>query len=138
MKPLMLLLTLLTLSCSYPISLKLADVQAALRSLPITNTVIYTAETDPNKLLGRPNQYIEKMSFTDSRIEPVENSVKCSVEVFASEGDAEARKKYIDAIGKAASPFTEYSFVHKNVLLRLDKSLTPEQADEYRRALDKL
>jgi hypothetical protein len=38
------------------------------QGLPVTLTVTYTAETDPNKQLGRPNGYTSKASFTDSRI----------------------------------------------------------------------
>ena len=32
-------------------------------------SVAFTADTDPNKLLGRPNGYTSKMSFADSRID---------------------------------------------------------------------
>jgi len=34
-----------------------------------TPSVVFTAATDPNDLLGRPNGYVSKASFTDTRID---------------------------------------------------------------------
>lgn len=98
--------------------------------LPIDNIIIYTAETDANKLLGRPNQYISKTSFADTTIEQLDktNPTGGSVEVFKNSQDAKKRKEYIDEIGKSTPLFVEYSYLNDKALLRLDKSLTPEQA----------
>lgn len=107
-------------------------------------TVVYTAESDPNRLLGRPNGYISKASFADTRIKASEvkddeaGSVDRggSVEVYADEAGAAARKKYIDDTMKAAPILgSEYSYVTGPVLLRVSQQLTPEQAAEYERAL---
>lgn len=106
--------------------------------------VVYTTETDPNKLLGRPNGYVSKASFTDSRIEAggvkddSSGSVDLggSVEVYADEVGATARKQYIDGVFRASPALgTEYSYLDGPVLLRLSRELTPEQAAEYERAL---
>jgi hypothetical protein len=35
-----------------------------------TPGVTYTADTDSNHLLGRPNGYLSKATFTDSRVQP--------------------------------------------------------------------
>jgi hypothetical protein len=103
---------------------------------PIDNIVVYTEENDPNELLGRPNQYTSKINFADMRIDQVDDSSPKggSIEVFGSSKDAKARKEYIDSIGESASLFAEYSYQYENVLLRIDKSLTPKQAAVYEEA----
>lgn len=105
--------------------------------------VVFTAETDPNNLLGRPNGYTSKASFTDSRvnsedvIDTREGAVDPggSVEVFADEQAAQNRLKFIQAMTAGVPAFTEYGYVSGSVLVRVSKSLTPEQAAEYERAL---
>lgn len=105
--------------------------------------VVFTAETDPNKLLGRPNGYTSKASFTDSRvnsedvIDTREGAVDPggSVEVFADEQAAQNRLKYIQAMTAGVPAFTEYGYVSGPVLVRVSKSLTPDQAAEYQEAL---
>ena len=61
---------------------------------------MFTTETDPNKLLGRPNGYTSKASFTDNRIKATDvkddrtDSVDQggTVEVYPDEAGATARK----------------------------------------------
>jgi hypothetical protein len=107
-------------------------------------SVVFTPETDPNKLLGRPNGYTSKASFTDARVDVAavrDNEVGSvdqggSVEVYADEAGAAARKKFIDDTMKAAPILgTEYSYVDGPILLRLSQALTPAQAAEYEAAL---
>lgn len=109
--------------------------------------VVFTAETDPNKLLGRPNGYTSKASFTDSRVKDDgsfmgtrEGAVDPggSVEVFADEQAAQNRLKYIQTMTASMPAFTEYGYVSGPVLVRVSKSLTPEQAAEYQNALAEL
>ena len=106
--------------------------------------VVYTAGNDPNHLLGRPNGYTSKASFTDSRIKA--SSIKDtssgsvdrggSVEVYPDQAGAAARKKYIDDTMKAAPILgTEYLYIDGPVLLRLSQLLTPDQAAQYQTAL---
>ena len=119
-----------------------SDLAAAVGS--VKPGVVYTAESDPNKLQGRPNGYMSKASFTDSRIKASDvrdtssGSVDLggSVEVYADEAGATARKQYIDGLMKG-SPIlgTEYSYVDGPVLLRVSQALTPGQATEYETAL---
>ncbi|MGH3355692.1 MAG: hypothetical protein ACRDOJ_07310 [Nocardioidaceae bacterium] len=107
-----------------------------------TPGIVFTAETDPNSLLGRPGGYTSKASFTDSRV-PVDEVIGAqegaveyggSVEIFDSERAAQQRKQYIDAF--ASIPLAvEYSYVSGPVLLRVSRALTPGQAAEYERAL---
>lgn len=104
----------------------------------IGKIVVYTAETDLNELLGRPNQYTSKVQFADNRLsqEFVEenDAVGGTVEVFENEKDMNNRKEYIESISSQASIFAEYTYSAGNALLRLDNELTPEQAKEYEEA----
>lgn len=104
------------------------------KGLLIGTVVVYTAETDPNKLLGRPNQYTGKVKFADASINQPEGKDPKggSVEFFTNAADVKARKEYIDGIGKKLGPlFIEYSYINGTALLRLDSELTPDQAAQY-------
>jgi hypothetical protein len=112
--------------------------------LPITKVTVYTAETDPNDLLGRPNGYTSKAAFSDGRLKGddvrgvEEGSVTLGggVEVFATEAEARKRMQYIQSVLEAMEMLgTEYDYVEGPVLLRLSQLLTPEQAKQYARAL---
>lgn len=108
----------------------------------IGKIVVYTADTDTNKLLGRPNQYTSKVNFADNRISQEfvdENDAKGgTIEVFANKKDMENRKEYIESISSSASMFVQYIYSKGNVLLRLEKDLTPEQAKEYEDAFNEI
>lgn len=109
--------------------------------LPFGESVAFTEEDDPNKLLGRPGQYTSKANFHDSRLEffgpEISASDGGSVEVFGSDGDAATRKEYLEALG--TSPlFLEYDYQIDNVLLRLSKDLAPSQTAQYERAFDQI
>lgn len=103
----------------------------------------YTAEDDPNHLLGRPNGYSSKTAFGDSRVkaEDVEYSQEDaverggSVEVFATEEGAKARMDFIQAVAKGLPAVGEYDYVKGGVLVRVSRFLTPDQAKEYQTAL---
>jgi hypothetical protein len=109
--------------------------------MPIGQSKSYTAENDPNELLGRPGQYTSKIIFKDTRLKPdpiasefdVQNGG--SVEVFENEDDAIRRQDYLEGITQSFAPFNEYAYREGTVLLRLSHRLTPQQADEYEAAL---
>lgn len=69
--------------------------------LPVGSVIDYTATTDPNHLLGRPDGYASKASWTDTRISAAQanddtsGSVDLggSIEVFASAAAAQAREQ---------------------------------------------
>ena len=122
-------------------NLNAEDVLNALKAakLPIEKDIVYTAENDPNKLLGRPNQYIGKANWNDKRVEPLTpDDRSMTVELFASAEDLENRRKYVEAVSKSISPLAQYQYVHKNALLRLSHKLTPQQASEYEKVLKSL
>jgi hypothetical protein len=103
-----------------------------------------TAANDPNHLLGRPNQYTSKVTFTDSRIKAsdVEGTERGdverggAVEVFGSPSDAQIRAKYIQDVTKSMPALAEYDYVHGTVLVRVSHYLTPSQAGQYKTAVD--
>lgn len=100
--------------------------------LPVGTVEIYDASTDPNELLGRPGQYTAKFNFADTRLEQFEDGpTGGSVESFESTRELENRAEYIKSLGESMPMFAEYQFTSGLMLLRLDKGLTPEQADEY-------
>ncbi|MFE4967327.1 hypothetical protein [Streptomyces sp. NPDC056660] len=113
-------------------------------SAKLSGTV--TADNDPNHLLGRPNQYTSKITFTDSRIKTsdVEGTDKGDVErggaieVFGDGAGAQARAKYIQAVTKSLPALSEYDYVHGAVLVRVSHYLTPTQAAEYKTAANGL
>jgi len=109
----------------------------------ISLTKVYSAEDDPNKLLGRPNQYTSKTAFADSRVPkeglPADNTQTehgGGVEVFPDEAGATARKDRIQEISKGMGGLiAEYDYVKGGVLVRVSSKLTPDQAKEYETAL---
>src|SRR4051794_11796142 len=68
---------------------------------PPRETPVYTAATDPNKLLGRPNQYVARVAWHDTRLpapaDPaaIGTSDGGGLELFTTADDAAARVKYI-------------------------------------------
>ena len=121
--------------------------------LPIEEIKTYTEENDPNGLVGRPNGYISKSGFVDSSQLDKYNSMiefeeKCgngdssiaveprnyggTVEVFANEEDCKKRAEYLETLSSSGAAFlAEYSYRNKNVLLRLVKEITPDDAAKY-------
>ncbi|MDX3245854.1 hypothetical protein [Streptomyces sp. ME18-1-4] len=120
------------------------QISATVSTAKLSGTV--TADNDPNHLLGRPNQYTSKITFTDSRIKAsdVEGTKKGDVErggaieVFADPASAAARAKYIQAVTQSLPALAEYDYVHGTVVVRVSHYLTPAQAGEYKTAADGL
>lgn len=98
---------------------------------------IWTAETDPNKLLGRPGGYTSAATVADKRVscdDPKEPGASCgaTVEVFASAEDAKARSDYIQSILRGGGLLgTEYHTRADAALPRVAGELTPKQAAVY-------
>jgi len=101
--------------------------------LPVKDVVVFNADTDPNHLLGRPNQYTAKVSWHDSRVEPADDLSQATAEVFANGTDLDARSKLAEAASKAGAGFAQYIYRNDQrlVLLRLPHELTPDQAKQY-------
>ncbi|MFM9656821.1 hypothetical protein [Streptomyces scabiei] len=103
---------------------------------------VYTAASDPNNLLGRPGGYTSKADWTDKRAKPkfddeVQNGG--SVEVYTDPAEAEERATFVaETLDKMKIFGTEYHYIKGGILLRVSGALTPEQAAEYEKALDRL
>lgn len=96
------------------------------------NITVYTDATDTNKMLGRPNQYIQKISWNDSRDKDAKNyDLLCTIEIFNNNTDATTRKTYIDALDKISPAGVQYPVEKKTAYLRIDGGLLPSQAKEY-------
>lgn len=104
--------------------------------LPIDGVIVYDDQTDVNHLLGRPNQYISKTNFADTRLKQTdpENPNGGTIETFNNTSDLNIRRTHNENVMKAYPVFTEYLFVNDKYILRLSKDLTKEQADEYKQA----
>lgn len=144
MKKLMLITTiffLFTLACQNAANnLTASQVMEKLKTsgLQIQNEETYNENNDPNKLLNRPNQYIEKINFSDKNIKNALDNKSCSIEVFANEADMLKRKEYTEKIAQPGGLFNQYIYSHKNVLIRLDHELNPSEATKYEKALKEL
>lgn len=109
--------------------------------LPAAKFVTYTADTDPNKKLGRPNGYTAFACWVDTRIDasnPDATGAQAGgcVETWPSQADAQSRADYIQAALKAAPMLgSEYDYVRGDgELLRVSGLLTPAQAQAYKAA----
>ncbi|MFD8737472.1 hypothetical protein ACFV06_21475 [Streptomyces sp. NPDC059618] len=115
-------------------------ISASVTTAKLGSTV--TAENDPNDLLGRPNQYTSKVTFTDNRVaaDDVSGTEKDaierggSIEVFSNEVDAKVRAQYIQTVTKGMPALAEYDYVQGTVLVRVSHYLTPKQASDYKAA----
>lgn len=111
----------------------------------------FNASTDPNKQLGRPNQYIDKASWPDPLIDPKFESdgyydsdidpteyLGGTIEKFRNQEDLNRRYNYIKNITLQMPTYNQYMYKKGLFLLRLDKEFTPAQANEYEREFNKL
>jgi hypothetical protein len=106
---------------------------------------VYTADTDPSHLLGQPNGYTSKATFTDSRINSADiqeappGSIQAggSVEVFADASGARLRQQFLGQRERNPPLLgSEYLFTDGTALLRVSGRLTPAQAAEYKTAFE--
>lgn len=107
---------------------------------PVENIINYSAETDDNHLLGRPNQYTSKVNFADSRLSQYSSSDPNggTIEVFNNYSDALRRKQYLDIVYSSFPRLRMYIYQYSNVLVRLSFDLTPDQTGVYQDGFRKL
>ena len=107
--------------------------------LPIGEVLVHTAESDPNTLMGRPEGYIAFAHFEDTNVEQMSPDADDlypmggSVEIWKTQEEAEARKSYLEEVTKMMnmSPLKQYRYVNKEMLLRLEYDIRPDQAKKY-------
>ncbi|AIS61328.1 MULTISPECIES: hypothetical protein [Listeria] len=119
--------------------------------------VVFTEDTDPNELLGRPNSYIAKIDFNDktaidriatknindlgldesdkgAQIEQLINErTGGTIEEFKTEEDLQKRLEYLQDLPVKTDVDNEYRFSNSKVLLRIDSKLTPNEAEKYKK-----
>ena len=114
-------------------ALSAARVAAALEAsgLPVA---ALTAENDPARRLGRPGQYVAKVTWRDTRVLDRPQGGEAAIEIFP---DGEAMRRRAEELNAAAgtSPallqYLSYS-QERNAILRVPIDLTAEQANGYR------
>jgi hypothetical protein len=115
------------------------------KGLPIGTSFTYTATNDPNNLLGRPNEYISKDNFIDTRISTSDTGANITVsdggaiETFTNSSDAQKRFTYLQSLSTSGNPlFAEYEYLDSTAILRISTKLTADQAGAYQTALKTL
>ena len=103
----------------------------------------FNEKNDLNKQLGRPNQYIEKVSWPDPLIDPKfesdgyyesdnpEDFIGGTIEKFRNKTDLERRYNYIKSVHLAMPMTNQYMYKKGLFLLRLDREMTPTDAKKY-------
>lgn len=95
--------------------------------LPLREVQLFNEFTDPNSLLGRPGQYYAKAAWTDVR---GLRTAHGTIELFRSPADFELRLAYLEQF-TAIPLFAEYMFARWPVIMRLEHTLTPGEAQSY-------
>lgn len=103
---------------------------------------VFNEDTDPNKLLGKSGEYISKADFSDSRIKQ-DSEYLCggTIETFSSQKDCEDRVEYLSSLNSSFLGIlgvNAYIYQYDLAILRVDKALTEEQAEEYNSQLGEI
>lgn len=105
------------------------------RGLPIGTVLVYSSDTGEEHLLSRPNMQLAKAArFEDTTVTQnpdASEPVGGSVEVFTNYTLAKQRYDYLSVFDEEAG----YTYQSGNVLVRVDHSVTPDQAAQYEQAL---
>jgi hypothetical protein len=103
-------------------------------AMSMGKVTVWTAETDPNKLLGRPGGYTSAATIVDKALTCTEVATDCgaTVEVYPTDAEAKARSEYIQSmLGNGGVFGTEYHYFAGTALLRVTGQLTPDVAKQY-------
>lgn len=104
--------------------------------LPIAKSVTYTAETDPNEMMGKPHAYLGKTNCWDSRIGTGSNDDCVMIEAFATVADARARMQWVENHFYMGLTYSTYCIQYDVVLVRFDHEFSAEQVKEYTDVLE--
>jgi len=112
--------------------------------VPTTVAFTYTAENDPNKLLGRQGGYASKVSLQDGRLPKVtdflgesSSSIDGGAAIECYPSSSGAQDRYQELKGFQGGLLGDgYDYVSGSCVLRLTKDLTPTQADQYQRTFE--
>jgi len=103
------------------------------KDLVMTKPESFDEDTDPNKLLGRPGQYLAKVNWTI-------DGKDATIEVYDDLDAAKARAEYVGNIGKSTPMFLQYIYVNegRKAVLRLPHELSPKDAKLWEETFAKL
>ena len=113
--------------------------------LPVGDIQAFDETSDPNGLLGRPNEYTSKAHFLDTRVHDeygrdwvnghINTDYGGTIEVFENTADAQKRANYLQSLYDNGLSFGKmYLYRKGTVVLRVGYELTPSQASEYEAA----
>lgn len=103
--------------------------------MPVSNIVVFTEATDPNKQLGRPNQYTSKANFSDPAHKDTDKaSPDNTVEVFAVASEAKARAEYVKSATASMPALAQYIYQEGVYVLRINHEILPSDAKKYETA----
>lgn len=118
---------------------------AALASegIPMGDTIVYTAEADPNELLGRPGNYIAKGGWDDLRATDCTSADigwECGgdVELFDGPDALASRFDYLSTFATESLFGGYYMWRTPTAIVRVGYALTPDEAATYDTALGTL
>ncbi len=123
-------------------SAKTPTAEEALNSLKaaepkITSVTVYTADTDPNGILGTKGAYTGKAAFTYEGIEGDGGNI----EVFENSDDCKARYNYLleftsEDLGIFA--LNQYIYMYDKAVFRVSKDISTEEAESLKTKMDKI
>lgn len=118
--------------------------------MPIVQEVTYTEKTDPNQLMGRPDQYTSKCAWNDKRdkehVDWVNNpenkekdGVECTIEVCDKKSQAKDRDKYLRNVVKNMPMLNrQYIYYCDRAVMRVSFNVIPKEAKKYQKAFEKI
>ncbi len=104
---------------------------------PIKKYSVYTTNSsDPNHLIGKPNQYKSKADFIDKDYynEYYADNYTGTIEVFSNSSDASRRNRYLKTIFDAVPSFAQRIYQYSNVLVRIDYGVPVKRLNFYKNA----
>ncbi len=132
---------LLTNLTAEQVAIRLAEA-----GLPLRTTVVYTAASDPDRLLDAAGGYFSRIAFSDPRVGSNEMAGAPAgaierggaVETFRDAAAAQRRATRLQTVTETNPLVTEYVYVRGGVVLRVSLVLTEDQAKGYETALQRL
>ena len=103
-------------------------------------TIVYSAESDPNELLGRPGNYVAKggwddLRATDCNSEDIGWECGGDVELFDGPDALTSRFDYLSTFATESPIGGYYMWRTPTAIVRVGYALTPDEAAAYDTAL---
>lgn len=114
-------------------------------SADIKEVIIYTENTDPESLLGKEHEYVQKIGIEDDRYS-ADDEADIVIEVFNNRQDAEIRRDYYSLVNECRNAFAKnegliidgksklpeyHLYMHGNIVMRASGSVRDSAAEAY-------